>query len=183
MRSVVIVVFALVTATPVHASKSCMTMAEARQQFSNSHLYWHGAGHCWDATPPPHRLARSKPSEEQLAPHDNREASRDEPKWRNAMSEMLPGDTPIETSSAASVLGISEPPRMDWLDRWVDVAQVASPIFVSHKDEPASVSPTPAHALDPTITPLGLILMLTGLVVTLALVELLFRNFMLDWRR
>lgn len=183
MRTVVIVLFALVTATPVHASKSCMTMAEARQKFSTSHLYWHGAGHCWDATPPNHRLAGARLGEDQPARRDNREASGQEPKWRNAMSEMLPGDAPIEPSPMVSMLAISEPVSIDWLERWVDVVQVASPALVFPKSELASASSAPSHGLDPTITPLTLILMLTGLVVTLALVELLFRNFILDWRR
>jgi hypothetical protein len=28
-----------------------MTESEARRVYSTSHLYWHGADHCWDATP------------------------------------------------------------------------------------------------------------------------------------
>ena len=52
MRTVVIVVFVLVAATPAYASKSCMTMAEARQQFSTTHLYWHGSARCWDDAAP-----------------------------------------------------------------------------------------------------------------------------------
>ena len=30
----------------------CMTLAAARSVHPRSHLYWHGAHHCWDATPP-----------------------------------------------------------------------------------------------------------------------------------
>jgi len=97
MRTVVILI-ALVATTPAHASKSCMTMAEARQQFSTSHLFWHGSGHCWDATAPRQRLARIKPSEDQNARRDSRSPLVEEPKWRNAMSEMLAADTPIGAS-------------------------------------------------------------------------------------
>jgi hypothetical protein len=182
MRTVVIVVFALVAATPAYASKSCMTMPEARQQFSTSHLYWHGAGHCWDATPPRHRLARVKPSEDQKMRRDDRPPLIEEPKWRNAMSEMLAADAPSEPSSVPTSVAAIEMSGMDWLDRWVDVVQVASRA-VSSRDELADISPTAGRKADPTISPAGLILMLTGLLVTLAAIELLFRNFIHDWRR
>ena len=182
MRTVVIVVFALVAATPASASKSCMTMAEARQQFSTTHLYWHGSGHCWDATPPRHRLTLVKPGEDQKPRRDSQPPLVEEPKWRNAMSEMLAADTPTEASSEPTSIAAIEIPRLDWLDRWVDVVQVASPSILS-KDEPADISPSAGRKADPTITPVGLILMLTGLLVTLAVIELLFRTFIHDWRR
>jgi hypothetical protein len=182
MRTVVIVVFALVATTPAYASKFCMTMSEARQQLSTSHLYWHGSGHCWDATPPRHRLVRVKPSEDQKARRDDRSPLVEEPKWRNAMSEMLAADTPIEAPSVPTSVAAIEMPGTDWLDRWVDVVQVASRA-VSSRDEPADISPTVGRKADPTITPVGLILMLTGLLVTLAAIELMFRNFIHDWRR
>src|SRR5437660_173653 len=105
MRTAVIFLFALVAATPSHASKSCMTMAEARAQFATSHLFWHGSGHCWDATSPQHRIVRHVRKDRQQARSDSaaqdaeaQDNARDddalpatrEPKWRNAMSEMLP---------------------------------------------------------------------------------------------
>ena len=34
------------------AGGECMTLAAARGAHPRSHLYWHGAHHCWDATPP-----------------------------------------------------------------------------------------------------------------------------------
>src|ERR1700742_3688213 len=72
MRAATIVVLVLVAASPSHASKSCMTMAEARTQFSTSHLYWHGPNHCWDATAPQHRIiGRVKPKAQQEAADDN----------------------------------------------------------------------------------------------------------------
>ena len=182
MRTVVIVVFALVAATPASASKSCMTMAEARQQFSTTHLYWHGSGHCWDTTAPRHRLTRIKPSEDQKPRRESRPPPVEEPKWRNAMSEMLAADTPIEASSEPASVAAIEMPGTDWLDRWVNVVQVASP-SVLRKDEPVDISPAAGRRADPTITPVGLILMLAGLLVALAAIELLFRNFIYDWRR
>jgi hypothetical protein len=182
MRTVVIVVFVLVAATPAHASKSCMSMAEARQQFSTTHLYWHGSGHCWDATPPRHRLTRTKPSEDQKPRRESRSPLVEEPKWRNAMSEMLAADAPIEASSEPPSVAAIEMPRTEWLDRWVNVVQVASPSILG-KEEPVDIAPAAGRKAYPTITPVGLILMLAGLLVALAAIELLFRNFVHDWRR
>ena len=52
-----------------------------------------------------------------------------EPKWRNAMSEMLPAEAPGIASALPSLPAIATT-GMDWLDRWVDVAQVAPPSFL-----------------------------------------------------
>src|SRR5215472_1548294 len=40
----------------------CMTLAAARSVHPRSHLYWHGAHHCWDATPPGAHSARTRSS-------------------------------------------------------------------------------------------------------------------------
>lgn len=175
MRAEVIVAFVLVAATPTYASKSCMTMAEARQQFATSYLYWHGVNHCWDATPPRNRLGHHvKPQEDQQALRGDREADAQEPKWRNALSEMLPRDAPIEESSAPTSLAADEPRRINWLDRWVDVAEAAPPAIFSGRDEPADTSPTALRKADPMITLMSVVLMFLGFVVTLAVI--LFRN-------
>jgi hypothetical protein len=42
-------------------TSDCMTLAAARNLHPKSHLYWHGAHHCWDATPPGARSARTRP--------------------------------------------------------------------------------------------------------------------------
>ena len=92
MRVAVIVVAIVVVATPSHASKSCMTMAEARQHVRAAHLYWHGS-HCWDATVPPHGIVRHiRERAPQQAEQDNQETKDQVPKWRDALSEMLPDD-------------------------------------------------------------------------------------------
>src|SRR5258708_8306266 len=51
MRVALVVVFVSVLTTTSEASQSCMSKTEARQSFHSSHIYWHGADHCWDATP------------------------------------------------------------------------------------------------------------------------------------
>ena len=51
MRIVAIAVVALLWPAVAQASKDCMTKAEARKVYRTSHLYWHGKGRCWDASP------------------------------------------------------------------------------------------------------------------------------------
>ncbi len=193
MRAAVICLFVLVAASPSHASKSCMTMAEARTQFATSHLYWHGPGHCWDATAPAHRMVRrAKPTEPQqaredapddsvrpdpVAPDDGAVPAKREPKWRNAMSEMLPADTPSLAAAVPSLPAIATT-GMSWLDRWVDVAQVAPPSFLRRNTEAAAadVATAAVQQADPMVTPIRLILVFLSIVVILAVIELLFRN-------
>ena len=189
MRAAVIVGFVLMAATPSYASKSCMTMAEARTQFATSHLYWHGPGHCWDATAPQHRIiSRVKPKEQQQADGDNATPdaaaqedspapAKREPKWRNAMSEMLPVDAPSAASALPSLPAIATT-GLNWLDRWVDVTQIAPPSFLRRNTEAvgAEVSPVVGQKADPMVTPMRLILVFLSIVVILAVIELLFRN-------
>jgi hypothetical protein len=182
MRTEAIIVFVLVAATPAHASKTCMTMAEARQQYATTHLYWHGAGHCWDATQPRHRVVRVKSREDQQVRRDSREPVSQEPKWRNAMSEMLPVDARPETLSAPSPPPPDETSPMNWPDRWVDIAQVALPASFIGKDEPAEIVAAERGGDNGNfaITPVRLILMF--FVVALAMIALLSRNLLHDWR-
>ena len=191
MRTAAIFVFVVLAATPAHASKSCMTMAEARAQFATSHLYWHGPAHCWDTTPPAHRIVRRiKPAEQQaggeaippaVAAQDDAVPAKREPKWRNAMSEMLPADAP--GFRAAPSLPTIATTGMNWLDRWVDVAQVAPPSWLRRdggaataEASPAEASPAAGQKADPMVTPVRLILVFMSIVVILAVIELLFRN-------
>ena len=100
-----------------------------------------------------------------------------EPKWRNAMSEMLPVDTPSVASALPSLPAIATT-GVNWLDRWVDVAQVAPPSFLRRNTEAvaAEVSPIASQKADPMVTPMRLILVFLSIVVILAVIELLFRN-------
>jgi hypothetical protein len=188
MRTAAIFTFVLLAASPAHASKSCMTMAEARTQFATSHLYWHGPNHCWDATAPQHRIVRRvKPKEQQqaegddttpvIAAQDDTVPAKREPKWRNAMSEMLPADAPGVASAVPSLSAIATT-GLNWLDRWVDVAQVAPPSFLRRNTElaAAEVSSSAGQKADPMVTPMRLILVFLSIVVILAVIELLFRN-------
>jgi hypothetical protein len=188
MRTATIFVFVLLAASPAYASKSCMTQAEARAQFATSHLYWHGPDHCWDATTPRHRMiSRAKPKQQQAqdddaapdvaAQDDGTAPAKREPQWRNAMSEMLPAEAPAVASPMPSLPAIATT-GMSWLDRWVDVAQVAPPSFLRRNTEAATAeaSPVAGQKSDPMVTPTRLILVFFSIVVILAVIELLFRN-------
>ena len=184
MRIAVIVVAIVMVSSPSHASPSCMTKSEARQKLGTAHLYWHGAGHCWDATPPRRRLAqRSKSREPRQVEREARPERRpprwtQENRWREAMSEMLPGDTPgmqALARSRAGSEGVEAPsPAMNWLDRWVNVAPRTPPIV--DKSEPADLSPAPARSVEPMVTPTRLILAFLAVLLTLAVIEILFRT-------
>ena len=182
MRVAVIVVAIVMVATPSHASKSCMTMAEARQQFRTSHLYWHGAGHCWDANAPVHGIVRHiRQRSPEQAEQDNQQQKNPAPMWRNALSEMLPDDGAAQVSvpqifpQSSWTYDESEAPsaRMSWLDRWVDVAQVTPPILASGKAEPAYSLPAEGRRVDPLVTPTRILMAFLALAMMLAIIELL----------
>ena len=146
MRVAVFVVFVSVLATPSEASKSCMTKTEARQHFGSVHIYWHGARHCWDATP-----ARRHHRVHQVQRKTN------PPKWLESMSEMLPDEEPVQKAWVNRWVDIEPPPI---LSRWVDIVQVAPPPTIEPKSEPM-------------VTPRGIVMVVIAIMLTLAIVEFL----------
>ena len=163
MRVAVIVVGLVVVSTPSQASKSCMTQAEARQQFATSHLYWHGSGHCWDAMTPSRRVVhRLRENVQREAQRDAPEPNNPEPKWRETMPEML---TANEAPS----------PSVNWENRWVEIAQVP---LGGDKAPQEDASANAAHRIERMFTPMSLLLaFLASLGLTLALIEtILFRS-------
>jgi hypothetical protein len=184
MRIAVIVVAIVMVSSPSHASPSCMTKSEARQKLGTAHLYWHGAGHCWDANPGRRRLAqRVKPKEPRQVEREARPERKpprwtQERRWREAMSEMLPGDTPgmqaLARSRAGAESGEAPSPGVNWLDRWVNVVPRAPPIV--DKSEPADLAPAAARNVDPIVTPTRLILAFLAVLLMLAVIEILFRT-------
>src|SRR5450631_3947048 len=181
MRVAIVVVFVSILATASEASTSCMTRTEARRHFGSAHLYWHGADHCWNVTAVRrhHRIhyVREKSTHhvrEQADHQDREKADRqarpkpdhqaaeskiDHPKWHESMSQMLPGD--------------EEPVRPSWVDRWVDIVQAAPADIVAAESEPM-------------ITPRSVMMVITVLTLTLAIVEFLIIGMRLagpPWRR
>src|SRR5215469_15411179 len=233
MRVAVIVVGLVVVSTPSQASRSCMTQAEARQQFATSHLYWHGR-HCWDAMTPSRRMVyhareniqrdattpsrrvvyhvrenvqrdamtpsrrvvyhvRENVQRDAMTPsrrvvyrvreNVQREAQRDpaepnspEPKWREAMSEMLTAnETPSPSVNSAdetpslSVDSANEAPSprvnsaieapspsVNWENRWVEIAQV--PTLAGDKAAQEDAAATATHRIEPMFAPMHVLL-------------------------
>jgi hypothetical protein len=172
MRVAVFVVFVSILATASEASQSCMTRTEARRHFGSVHIYWHGADHCWNATStrrhhPIHHVRektehQAREKTEQVRAKIDRQVQEKivHPKWQESMSQMLPGD--------------EEPVRTSWLDRWVDIEPAQSPIGARWVDivqaAPASVIETES---EPMITPHSVVMVITALTLTLAIVEFL----------
>lgn len=172
MRVAVIVVLLLVVATPSSASTSCMTQAEARQRFATSHLYWHGLDHCWDATPNKRRLTRR--IQQKDVPEVQQEDQ--QPKWREAMSKLLPADAQPPGSPVAD--GYHPPDDVtgnaSWTDRWVDVAQV---VPTPTTQEPKSIIPPKivVRSSWPTIAS-SVVITLFGSMLMLAVIRFLRRS-------
>lgn len=186
-------VIVVLVAVPSHASKSCMTQAEARAQFATSHLYWHGPNHCWDANAPRHGLVHRIKQRDRREAQDaaEEEPKKGESKWRNAMSEMLTDDTSVAVPSLRSppqsvwAYDDSEAPApaTSWLERWVDIAQVAPQGIFGSRAERAEPSPIPIQKVDPLVTPTRVILIFLALVLTIAVIELVFRSTIREGRR
>jgi len=151
MRRALFVVLVLMVSTPSEASKSCMTKTEARQHFGSVHIYWHGKGHCWDATPirrhhQTHRVQKIRQVQRKI----------DQPKWYESMSQMLPDEEPVKTA---------------WVDRWVAIEPPELPIVdIVQAAPPAIIEPRPERIL----TPRGVVMAFIAIALTLAIVELLF---------
>ena len=155
MRVAVFVVFvSVVLATSSEASRSCMTKTEARQHFGSVHIYWHGAGHCWNATST-RRHHRVHQVQRKINP----------PKWRDSMSKMLPDET-------SKMLPDEEPVQKTWVDRWVDIE---SPQIVSRWVYLAQVTSAPViePILEPMVTLRGMAMLIIAITLTLAIVEFL----------
>jgi hypothetical protein len=127
--------------------------------------------------PEQRRAERDNAAPAIAAKDDGAVPARREPKWRDAMSEMLPVDTPSVASAAPALPAIAAT-GLNWLDRWVDVAQIAPPALLRRNTETAAAEVPPAaiQKAVPMVTPMRLILVFLSIVVILAVIELLFRN-------
>jgi hypothetical protein len=183
MRVAVFVVFVSILATASEASQSCMTRAEARRHFGSVHIYWHGADHCWNARSTRrsdrihHVREKTEHQAREKADHQVRpkiehqvQPKIDHPKWHESMSQMLPGD--------------EEPMQASWIDRWVDIEPPQSPLVARWVD---IVQAAPASVFEgesePMITPRSVMMVITVLTLTLAIVEFLIIGLRLAPRR
>jgi hypothetical protein len=204
MRVALIVVAIAFVASPSHASPSCMTMAEARAAFAGKHLWWHGPNRCWDATPGRRHFAQrikarqtqkpaSRPQAERAAVEEKKPQNwthesqnwTQESRWRQAMSRMRAEDDAALQSSAparASV-DIGEPPatpRANWRDRWVEFVPRGPP--AAGMSASIELSTAAASEIEPLVTPFRVILALLGVILTIAVVEIVFRSTIREWR-
>jgi hypothetical protein len=173
-------VIVVLVAVPSHASKSCMTQGEARAQFRTAHLYWHGPDHCWNATAPRHGLVHH------IEQSDHREAQAEQPKkpeskWRDAMSEMLTDGTSAATPvfrTTPLADDASEAPSagVNWLDRWVDVTQVVPSAVLALGPDALENTPAAGLKVELLVTPTRVIFAFLALVLTIAVIELIFRS-------
>ena len=97
----------------------CMTLAAARSVHPRSHLYWHGAHHCWDATPPGAHSARTRSSKPD---HEARSA---EHEARPAEHEARPAEHEVRSAKHAAQFAAASPlPDQGRLDNTQPIAML-----------------------------------------------------------
>lgn len=178
MRVAVIVVTMLAVTPPSEASQSCMSKTEARQHFKSAHIYWHGADHCWDATPPRHHQiiqARRKTLIQEV------QRKSDQPKWRDSMSELLPNDEHVQSLRAQTTLDVDADnvaAGKPWIDRWVDFEPSQSPL-IARRVRVVQIAPQPIieHQSVLTVSPHDVVVLaFIALILTLGTVGALYRH-------
>jgi hypothetical protein len=123
MRIVAIAVVMLLSPAVAHASKDCMTKAEARNIYRTSYLYWHGKGRCWDASPrASHRLkkvaaAKANKAKTRPKPEVKLEVLDPSPVPMGANGTLTPDDL---RKWANSMAAMQSEPIVTILDRWPD---------------------------------------------------------------
>jgi hypothetical protein len=152
MRVAVFYALILMVATPSLASESCMSVTEARQHFGLVHIYWHGADHCWDASPG----RRQRRITHAVAPKP------DQRKWRDAMSAMVP-----DARLASEIAPDAQIPQIVWLNRWVDIKPSELPLVAHRLDIPHHAAPPPTA--EPATRALTVMLLFALLVIALPL--------------
>jgi len=109
------------------------------------------------------------------------------------LSEMLPeeasaGAPVFRTAPAPQTVwsyddSAAPAPLTSWLDRWVDIAQVAPTEIFARKTEPAEALLTAGQKVEPLVTPARVIFAFLALVLTILVIELLFRATIHDGKR
>jgi hypothetical protein len=123
MRIIVIAVAVLLSPAVAHASKDCMTKAEARKVYRTSYLYWHGKGRCWDAASH-HQKVGAVRRHRGEASHK----AKPEPEVKVEVVDGRPVPTPAERTLTPddlrkwgnSMAAMPAEPIVTILDRWPD---------------------------------------------------------------
>ena len=127
IRTVAIAVVMLLWPAVAHASKDCMTKAEARKIHRTSYLYWHGKGRCWDASARAshrhqtvgalrrHRVEASHKAKGKPKPKVNPEVVNGSPVQTRTERTLTPDDLRTFGNSMAAM---TTEPTVTILDRW-----------------------------------------------------------------
>ena len=128
-RIIAIAVVVLLWPAVAHASKDCMTKAEARKIYRTSHLYWHGKDRCWDASPGVshrhqkvgaarrHGVEASHKAKAKPKPEVKAEVVDASPVSTRAKRTLTPDDLRTWANSMAAM---TAEPTVTILDRWPD---------------------------------------------------------------
>jgi hypothetical protein len=129
MRIVAIAVVVLLWPAVAAASKDCMTKAEARKVYRTSHLYWHGKGRCWDASPGvSHRHQTVGAARQHRVEASHKAKAKPKPEVKPEVVDASPVPTRVERTLtpddlrtfANSMAAMTAEPIVAILDRWPD---------------------------------------------------------------
>jgi len=197
MRIAVIIVAMSIVTTSSEASQACMSKSEARQQFPSVHIYWHGRGHCWDATPAQrHRIGRiHRKTPVREAQRKPVQPKIEQPEWRDSRSEMVADNgvgqvlrAPRDTRSDGNEEAAAGTP---WALRWVDVepsllgAQTVgiAPVAPTVGTAPDARAVTDERKAESLITPRGVVLMCIAFVLMIGTIKFLVFALVYERRR
>ena len=170
MRTVAIAVVVLLWPAVAHASKDCMTKAEARKIHRTSYLYWHGKGRCWDASARAshrhqtvgalrrHRVEASHKAKGKPKPKVNPEVVDGSPVQTRVERTLTPDDLRTFGNSMAAM---TTEPTVTILDRWPDEE------FPQHRTNPTAVQePSLMNARTIIVAIIMFMVLLAVLIVT-----------------
>jgi hypothetical protein len=130
-----------------------MSKTEARQHFGSVHIYWHGPEHCWDAAPTSPHGVRHRVHHPEPEPTSPAVIPMPSPDLRRSANAMVADERETNLITATP-----------WVERWVDISQDALPRSVVAIE----------HKLEPMVTPRGVVMVIITIILTLAIVEVLF---------
>jgi hypothetical protein len=110
-----VIAFVAIVIVPMQAASAatCMTKSEARRVYSTSHIYWHGANHCWDATPGGRRYAERRRHHFVRQHRDGDEVAQAEPQAVSHVAQAQPQPVEVPTPLPAPAL---TPPELTQAD-------------------------------------------------------------------
>jgi len=183
-RAIALVVIVIAPMHAASAAPSCMTKSEARRVYSTSHLYWHGADHCWDATAGRRRYAerrrhhfvRQHRDEDEVAQAEPQPVKQAEPQPAiQAQSQPAEEPTPLATLTPppltpADLIRAGHTMRIEELEsklrgRWPDT-------YMEFRTKPLLIESATADA-EPTVS-VGIVMLSIGGILVICTMLVLF---------